>query len=63
METDLRILTIEQLNEFYKKANEELKTALLNGLSWKEVKSKRDIIIEISKEIHKKKESFSSSAE
>ena len=63
MEIDLRTLTMEQLNEFYKKANEELKTALLNGLSWKEVKSKRDIVIEISKELHKKSESLSSSAE
>ena len=63
MDIDLKTLTIEQLNEFYQKANEELKIALLNGLSWKEVKSKRDIVIEITKELHKKKESVNSSVD
>jgi hypothetical protein len=63
MDTDLTTLTVKQLKEFYSKANEDLKTALLNGLSWKEVKSKRDIVIEISKELHKKEESISSSSD
>jgi hypothetical protein len=61
MDIDLTTLTGKQLKEFYTKANEELKKALLNGLSWQEVKAKRDIVIEIAKELHKKEESVNSS--
>ena len=57
MEYDLTSLNLQELSELYEKANEELRQSLINGLSWKEVKAKRDVVTEIAKELHRKKES------
>jgi len=57
MEIDLTSLNLQELSELYEKANEELRQSLINGLSWKEVKAKRDIVTEIAKELHRKRES------
>ena len=56
MEIDLTSLNLQELSELYEKANEELRQSLINGFSWKEVKAKRDIVTEIAKELHRKKE-------
>ena len=59
MEHDLTNLNLQELSELYEKANEELRQSLINGLSWKEVKAKRDIVTDIAKELHRKKEGVS----
>ena len=59
MENDLSGLNLQELSELYEKANEELRQSLINGLSWKEVKAKRDVVTDIAKELHRKKEIFS----
>ena len=57
MEHDLTGLNLQELSELYEKANEELRQSLISGLSWKEVKAKRDVVTDIAKELHRKKES------
>lgn len=58
MEHDLTNLSLDELSELYEKANEELRQSLISGLSWKEVKAKRDVVTEIAKELHRKKEAI-----
>ena len=59
MENDLTSLNLQELSELYEKANEELRQSLINGQSWKEVKAKRDVVTDIAKELHRKKETYS----
>jgi hypothetical protein len=56
MEHDLTRLNLQELSELYEKANEELRQSLINGQSWKEVKAKRDVVTDIAKELHRKKQ-------
>ena len=55
MEINLKGLGVEELRNLFSKTERELQTALLNGASWEEVKSKRNLVTEIAIELHKKK--------
>jgi hypothetical protein len=57
MERDMSDLSLDQLKEIYHKADEDLKTALLNGTPWEEVRAKRKVVTELSKLIFKKRSS------
>jgi hypothetical protein len=54
MEINLNRLNLADLKNLYQKSQRQLQEELLEGASWHETKYIRDIITEISIEIHEK---------
>ena len=61
MKYNLREMEVEELKKLYSVAEQALQKALLNGASWEEVKAKRDLVTDISIQLHKRKLSGGSS--
>ena len=55
MEIDLRRLDTEQLNIMLERANEQLRSALVNGEPWEEVEKKSQVVTEIAFQLHRNK--------
>ena len=51
MEIQLSVLASEALIAIYEKSDAELKTKLLEGTSWKDLKRRIDFLTEVSKEL------------
>jgi hypothetical protein len=54
MEMNWSELDIDSLREVYETEASKLKTSLLNGSSWEEMKDKRKIVTELAIELNKK---------
>lgn len=55
MDHQWKDLPLEDLEQLYKKAEQELQQALITGLPWKEIKPQRALVTRLSVIIHKRK--------
>lgn len=55
MDNHLKDLPLEDLEQLYRKAEQELQQALITGVPWKEIKPQRALVTRLSIIIHKRK--------
>lgn len=44
-------LSLDQIQELYNKAKTDLEQSLIDGVTWEEVKAKRDVVTALAREI------------
>lgn len=63
MQTNWNELGVDELRDTYEKESAKLKTSLLNGTSWEELKEQRLKVTELAIALHKKINTSSNPAE
>jgi hypothetical protein len=63
MEINWSELDVDELRNVYEKESSKLKTSLINGTSWEELKDQRQKVTELAIALHKKINSTANPAE